>query len=326
MHPAFSVIFLTVFLGLGQGLFLALTTAEIYDFFDLLPAEPLPNFYIIGSAVSVVLLGLGLVSSFFHLGRPERAWRAASQWRTSWLSREVIILPAVMGIVFIYGALHFLDWNPVLIERGESQPVHLTLIVSAVGTFASFGLFVCTGMIYACIKFLREWHSPLTIINYVMLGGASGFVLAAALAAYFDPPLTAFYGGWAIILTVIAFVTRAASLIRNARLRPRSTPQTAIGVHHQKIVQKSQGAIGGSFNTREFFHHASPRLFKALRPIFLIAVFVIPVALTAIGVSLNMLLVLIAALLIQFIGLLVERWYFFAEANHPQNLYYQSIA
>ena len=35
---------------------------------------------------------------------------------------------------------------------------------------------------------------------------------------------------------------------------------------------------------------------------------------------------LAAAFLIQFAGLLAERWYFFAEANHPQNLYYRAIA
>ena len=33
-----------------------------------------------------------------------------------------------------------------------------------------------------------------------------------------------------------------------------------------------------------------------------------------------------AAFAIQFLGLLAERWYFFAEANHPQNLYYQAIS
>lgn len=326
MHPAFSVIFLTVFMGLGQGLFLALTTAEIYDFFGLLPAAPSPRFFVLGSALSVVLLVAGLVASFFHLGHPERAWRAAAQWRTSWLSREVLILPVVMAIVALYGLLYFVEFNPVLITRDGGAPVRLSLAVSAVGTLASFALFVCTAMIYACIKFLREWHSPLTVVNYMALGGASGFVLATALAAMFDPPLTGFYGGWALILTAVALITRSASLIRNARLRPKSTPQTAIGVHHVTINQKTQGAIGGSFNTREFFHGMPAAVIRSLRVIFLVAVFAVPALLVAIGTAFGLQAVLIAAIAVQFAGLLVERWYFFAEANHPQNIYYQSIA
>ena len=32
------------------------------------------------------------------------------------------------------------------------------------------------------------------------------------------------------------------------------------------------------------------------------------------------------AFLVQYAGLLAERWLFFADARHPQNLYYQSIA
>ncbi|MCW2306267.1 dimethyl sulfoxide reductase anchor subunit family protein [Rhodobium gokarnense] len=325
MHPAFSVIFLTVLAGLGQGLFLAMTTAEIYDFFELLPVDPAPVLYIVGSALAFLLLIGGLIASFFHLGRPERAWRAAAMWRTSWLSREVIIMPAVIGLVFIYGAIHYLDWNPVFLIREGAPPVRLSLLVGVVGTVFSFGLFVCTAMIYACLKFLQEWHSPLTVLNYILLGGASGFVLATALAAYFDPALTYFYGGWAIVLTVIAFVTRGASLIRNARLRPKSTPQTAIGVHHDRIVQRSMGALGGTFNTREFFHGAGAKLMKLLRPIFLTAVFVVPVILTAAGIFFYSLPILVAAVAVQVLGLLVERWYFFAEANHPQNIYYRTL-
>jgi DMSO reductase anchor subunit len=87
MHPAFSVIFLTTLIGAGQGLFLALVTGQVYSVANLLPPQDGANFYAAGSLVVLVLLALGLLSSFFHLGRPERAWRSAAKWRTSWLSR-----------------------------------------------------------------------------------------------------------------------------------------------------------------------------------------------------------------------------------------------
>ena len=107
MQPAFSVIFLTTLIGMGQGLFLALYTEQVYAVLNVVQKTSTDTIYGVGSAVSIILLILGLIASIFHLGRPERAWRAATMWRTSWLSREVIVLPAVMGLVFLYGLVHF---------------------------------------------------------------------------------------------------------------------------------------------------------------------------------------------------------------------------
>ena len=114
MHPAYSVIFLTTLIGAGQGLFLALYSAQLYSAVKLLPGQDPVQFYALGALVALVLLVLGLFASFFHLGRPERAWRAAAMWRTSWLSREVIALPAMMGLVAAWGLAHYTGWDPVL--------------------------------------------------------------------------------------------------------------------------------------------------------------------------------------------------------------------
>ena len=324
MHPAFSVIFLTTLIGAGQGLFLALFTAQTYAAFKLLPPPDAHAFYGQGSLLALLLLIAGLVASFFHLGHPERAWRAASQWRTSWLSREVIVLPAFMGVVFLYGLSHWFGWHPVLLTLPGELPVDPTAILGVVGTLLAFGLFLCTAMIYACLKFLAEWHSPLTVANYVFLGGASGFTLAAAFAAYAAPELVGFLAGWAAIITLLGLVSRMASLYRNCRLKPKSTLRTAIGVKHPKIVQKTQGFMGGSFNTREFFHGRTVAVLRGVKWFFLLAAFFIPLALLSTGTEARNLLPW--AFLVQYVGLLAERWYFFAQANHPQNLYYQSIA
>jgi sulfite dehydrogenase (quinone) subunit SoeC len=325
MRPDLSVLLLTTLIGAGQGLYLALVTVQIYALFGLLPAQDGRTFFAPGSAIAVVLLVAGLAASFFHLGRPERAWRAAARWRTSWLSREVIVLPGFIAFVFLYGAAHFLGYAPVLAELPSNIPIDATVVLGLVGTVFAFALFLCTGMIYAGLPFLREWASPLTVVNFTLMGGASGFTVAAAFAAWVAPVLTSFLAGWALILTTLALAGRLASLVRNAKLRPKSTLQTAIGVKHPNIVQKSQGFLGGSFNTREFFHGRSRQFVRSLRWLFPVAAFAIPAALLAAVVAGAAAVLLPVAAVVQYAGLLAERWFFFAEANHPQNLYYQAI-
>jgi len=167
------------------------------------------------------------------------------------------------------------------LDAGARHPVagpaiDLGIVIGVAGTLLAFALFVCTGMVYACVRFLAEWHTPLTLLNYTLLGGASGFMLAAGLATLAAPSLVGFLSGWAIVLTLLAAIGRLASLWRNARLRPRSTIQSAIGIKHPVVVQRSKGFMGGSFNTREFFHGvAAPRL-RLVKHVFLMLAFVVP--------------------------------------------------
>ena len=325
MRPAISIILLTTLIGAGQGLFLALYTGQLYSAFKLLPVQDPLHFYVVGSIFALGLLGIGLVSSFFHLGRPDRAWRAASQWRTSWMSREVIVLPAFMAAVAAWGLIHFSGWNPSFFTIRDSYEVDLTLVTGAIATILCFALFLCTGMIYACMKMLQEWATPLTVVNYTLFGCASGFMLATVFAARQVSDQTEFFGGWAIILTLIVLITRTMSLFRNERIRPKSTIQTAIGIRHAHIEQKAQGAMAGSFNTREYFHGASKRKYKNVKWAFLILVFPLPLLLVIAGLATNLWGLYLAAFLVQYIGLIMERWFFFAQANHPQNLYYQTV-
>jgi len=325
MHPAFSVIFLTTLIGVGQGLFLALYTGQLYSVIKVLPVQDSPGFYGYGSLLALVFLIAGLVASFFHLGHPERAWRAAAKWKTSWLSREVIVLPTFMATTFIYALIHISGWNPVLFSLSEEFIVDLSLLIGAINTMLAFSLFICTAMIYACIKFLQEWSTPLTVINYTLLGMASGFALSTAFAAFVESDLINFYGGWAIVLTVFAFITRSAALIRNSKIKYRSNLSTAIGIRHTNIKQKAQGSMGGSFNTREYFHGAKPLFFKNIKWLFLILVFIVPVLLLSGALATNMFILFALSFIVQYIGLIAERWFFFAQAKHPQNLYYQTI-
>jgi DMSO reductase anchor subunit len=326
MRPAISVILLTTLLGAGQGLFLAILTHQTYVLLGVLPPESAKGLYGPAAAAALALLVGGLVASFFHLGRPERAWRSAAMWRTSWLSREVIVLPALMGTVFLYGAAHLTGVNPVVARLPGGVAVDASMAIGVVGGVLSFALFVCTGMIYACLKFLREWHSPLTVANYILLGTASGFTAAAALAASLAPAEAPFFAGWALAFTLLGAASRVASLVRNARLRPVSTLQTAIGVRHPVIRQISQGFTAGSFNTHEFFHGQARSLVRSVKWIFLVLAFALPAVLLAASLAGGSGAALAAAILVQMAGLMAERWFFFAEANHPQNLYYQAVA
>ena len=313
MQPAFSVIFLTTLIGAAQGLFLALYGTEVAGFGSLAP-DVGQRFLILGSLVALVLTGLGLIASFFHLGHPERAWRSAAMWRTSWLSREVIALPLFMAALFVYGGSHLLGLSG-------------TLLIGAIVVVLCLSLFVCTAMIYASVRFLQEWASALTLVNYFLLGCASGLTLATALAAILGlVDLANSYAWGAGALTVFAFFTRSASLLRNARLKPKSTLQSAIGIKHPRIVQKAQGFMGGSFNTREFFHGRSAEMLRSVKWFFLLMVFPLPLLFLALGVNAVSVAALLMAFVIQYLGLLAERWFFFAQANHPQNLYYQTIS
>ena len=175
MHPAFSVILLTTLTGVGQGLFLALYAAEIGSALDALPPQS-HTFFAYGAIIAAAFLVAGLLASFFHLGRPERAWRAAACWKTSWLSREVIALPLFIVTTIAYGAMHYSGYGG-------------TLVAGMVGVFVCIALFVCTAMIYACIRFLQEWATPLTVVNFTVLGCASGCTFAAAYAIVAAPAL-----------------------------------------------------------------------------------------------------------------------------------------
>lgn len=323
MKPAISVIFLTTLIGAGQGLFLAYYSADWFVLLNVLEAAQLDNSSL-AAGLSLVLLLLGLVASFFHLGHPERAWRAAAMWRTSWLSREVIALPAAMAMILTYGLIKFSGIDAPLFMLGDI-PILYSTAAGFGAVLAILALFLCTSMIYACLKFLRQWHSPLTVLNFFFMGCASGFTLAAVLSVYGKDGYFAYFSGMAIAFTLLALTTRFTSLLRNRRLRSPSTLQSAIGVHHPTIRQLAQGAMGGSFNTRAFIHSYGPAVVRLARRYFLIAGFLLPLALL-IASSESSLLLIWLAFLLQFSGLLTERWYFFIEAEHPQNVYYQMIS
>ncbi len=322
MHPAFSVIFLTTLIGVGQGLFIALYTGEVYGFVSIDSNSNPAQMMLMGALLVIVLMVLGLFASVFHLGRPERAWRAVTQWRTSWLSRELIVLLVFTAMAALWWFIRLLDSNPLLTVLGGME-IHLNLIVGLIATILALLLYVCTAMVYVAIKCIQEWDTPLTVINYLLLGLTSGFTLATALASHFQNPITVFYAVWSIIFILAAAGSTMFSHYRNVRVKRKSSASSALGVRFLRIHQISQGVRDGSFNTREFYLHASLQFMLLIKKFFPIATFVLPFFLVIFGWVDGSTKMLIAAVLIQYLGLLAERWFFFAQVNHPQNVYHQ---
>src|SRR5438270_12798662 len=154
MHPALSIVFFTTASGAGFALLLLLGLAVPLG---LLPESS--GFGFVALATAFVLAAAGLVSSVFHLGRPERAWRAFSQWRSSWLSREGVMSLAT----FVPAAVFGIGWIFFGVTDGVIGLLGIIAAVCAAVTIA------CTGMIYASLKPIRQWHNGWVVPNYFML-------------------------------------------------------------------------------------------------------------------------------------------------------------
>ncbi len=312
MNPSWSIVVFTTLAGSAQGLVVVLALAVLSG------AAPQPGFTLMALVVALLGLLASLGAAFLHLGRPARAWRAVAMWRTSWMSREVIALPAFMAVAA--------GWALAL---WAGAPAGLQALLAVAALLLSAVLWLCTGMVYACLRMVQEWAHPLTVLNYTLMGLASGSVLAGTLAAVGGQEAFAVgLQAWALGLTLVAWAARALALLRNERLVPRSTPQSATGLKGQRVVQLSMGFTGGSHNTQEFFHHTAPQSFRLVKPLFLLLAFKLPtlLLLMAWAGAWSGVVPWTLALLLQSLGLLAERWFFFAQARHPQNLYYQAVA
>ena len=317
MHPSFSLILFTSMAGMAQGAIVSL--AVLNSGSDQLPSELL-NVYLF-PLILALLIG-GLLASTFHLGHPERAWRAIMMWRTSWLSREVLVLPAFIALTAL---AYYFSWQ-------ASVPNWLWLLLS----IAALALWVCTAMIYQCIRFIQEWAHPATMVNFIALGMSSGwFLLMAVLTlwsilqpnqAVVTSSNIAGVAGFTGFLILLSLSFKLWIWKRNRGLKPKSNLQSATGIKTGFVRQISMGMMGGSFNTREFFHQQSSFFVANVRKIAFFGTYLLPVLLLTIVVSNGTLSVLVIAFVVHCVGLMAERWLFFAEANHPQNLYYQRIS
>lgn len=309
MHPARSVIFFTVMSGAGFGL---LTMLGLAPLFGLVPAGGFGwTAFILAYALAIS----GLISSTFHLGHPERAWRALTQWRSSWLSREGVLAIATTGIGGIY-AIGLLFLGQAWIVLGI-----VTAALCLVTVYA-------TSMIYGVLKTVDRWHSPLTPASYIAFSMAGGALLLTLLAVQFgmlDDGARNTMLAIVLVLFGVAWMIKIAWWQRGDREPARSTPETATGLGSIGRVRLHESPHSGSnYLLKEMVFEIGRRHAAKLRVIAVVLGGFVPALLIALAtITPGAVLLLLLAAIVHIAGLFVERWLFFAEARHAVALYYQ---
>jgi DMSO reductase anchor subunit len=308
MHPAFSVIFFTVISGLGYGLWVALGARLLYGY------ETSPGVTLLALGLGGVLVAAGLCSSLLHLGQPQRAWRAFSQWRTSWLSREGVaavasFVPAV--------ALAWATWRgaPPLVVRGLA----LALVLAAVATT------LCTAMIYASLKPVPAWRHRSVPLVYVLVAGYTGGLAFAALRAIAGATITNDIGALGMLVAVALWAIKR--LYWRDVDAPLPLPRAAaLGLPHDRTVRVFERPhTEANYLLKEMGHVLARRHATRLRTLASLLLAGVP-ALALLPVwflpHVDAAPFLVAASLSALLGAFVERWLFFAEAKHLVTLYY----
>ena len=309
MHPAFSVVFFTTATGAGYGL---LALLGLLGGFGVIQ----PDFWLglVGMALALGLIAAGLLSSTSHLGRPERAWRAFSQWRSSWLSREGVASVAT----FIPAGLFGIGW--VLLGKNGVW-VAVAGLLAAIGAAAT----VCTtGMIYASLKPIAQWHSRYTLPAYLIFAGMTGSVLLNALLQGFGVGSAAVLIA-ALLATLAGWGWKFATWRYNDRLEIPTTANTATGLAGGTVRSIEWPHTEENYLLKEMGFRIARKHAATLRRITQALAFATPAILLAIALALPWAFAAAAsvlAALLQFAGMLVERWLFFAEAKHTVTLYY----
>ena len=306
MHPAFSVIFFTVSSGAGFGLFALLYLADLFDLGGALPVEQ----KLIAGVLALVLVGAGLMSSMFHLANPKNAWRAFSRYRTSWLSREGVFAMVFFPFAMIYLVL---TWLQLPALEG------VRLVAGGLGAVLAWITIFSTGMIYGCLKTIRQWNSPLVPANYLALGHFTGALILLAIASQGNVAL----GGY--IALVMALLVAAAALkaiyyFWIANPGTGSTIQTATGFTRGKVRLLDTGHTHGTFLTQEFGFQIARKYALLLKSLVFVMGFLVPALLLTLGQNISF--GIYAAVAIALLGMVAERWLFFAEARHVVNLYH----
>ena len=310
MHPAFSVIAFTVSSGAGFGLFMLLVMAHVFGFVSLERSTIMA-----GTMLAIFLITAGLISSTTHLANPKNAWRAFFRFRTSWLSRE-----GVFAVLFYPFALLYL-LGVFLSDTGNIG--FLTKLMGLFGVMLSFATLFSQGMIYGCLKTIKQWNTPLTPTNYILLAFATGALLFNLVLALYGHASLGMMGGITLGLIFIATVAKSIYYFW-IRTPSASSINTATGFARGKVRLLDVGHTAGTFLTEEFGYKTPQGRINLFKVLVFVCGFFVPFLLTTLMVVSAEAAVFSAllAFVIAMVGISLERWLFFAEANHVVNLYH----
>jgi len=307
VRPAASVLLLTTLTGFGYGL---LAWVGAYAALGLLSTKP---WFALGAiALALLLASLGLIASTLHLGRRERAWRAFSQWRSSWLSREGVAAVLTYPVAIAFAAAVYRDGSGVAARA-------LGIAAAAASLITVF----CTSMIYASLKPIRQWHNAHTAPDYLIYALFSGAVLLALLhAAVFGTPGAA--AAACVACAAVALIAKGLYWRHIDAQTTLATLASAIGLPKGTEAKPLDAPhFTENYVLREMGFTIARRHSAKLRRISLVTGFAAPLGFSLIaGLSWLPRTATAAALACAVVGLFAERWLFFAEATHVAALYY----
>ncbi|MBI4686301.1 MAG: dimethyl sulfoxide reductase anchor subunit [Nitrospirae bacterium] len=306
-----SLVLLLSLAGVGQGIFIFLVLLDL--FFQLAGGMPLSIAYTSGGIV-LISTGIGMAASTLHLGNPQRSWRAVFRWQSSWLSREALFMGAFMGVAAMYFASFFLDIHGVL-----------RLGIGFIGIAAAMGLYVSSAMLYAKIRFIKEWANPFAVADFILLGLLSGGSVVFSILQYHGFIFLLF--NYLLLLIGITSLTLKIFTYRfNANIYMPVGARHALGINNPDIKLISTGSSYEYYNTKEFFYPVKKEdvNMQRLSVILLLAVSVILWGLiNAVPQGENNFILSISATILIISGRIIERRLFFIQGNHIQNLYYE---
>jgi sulfite dehydrogenase (quinone) subunit SoeC len=306
MHPALSIIFFSTASGAGFGLLLLTGIAAPLG---LVPQNA--GFGFASLAVAAALAVAGLSSSTLHLGRPERAWRAFSQWRTSWLSREGVF----SVLTFVPAAIFGIGW--VLLGRTTGFVGLCGILAAALAAVT----IICTGMIYASLKPISQWHNGWVVPNYLVLGLMAGLLLLDLIVRFWAQPVG--IPAMTLIVVVLAwwFKERYWRFIDTGAAPSSISSATGLG-RRGKVRLLEPPNTEENYLLKEMGFQIARKHRLRLRLIARITAFIVPLLATLLALAAASTLAAVIAVLSAALGLVVERWLFFAEAKHTVMLYY----
>ncbi len=300
MHPAPSIVLFTVLtgLGLGQMAWLGL---------GLGPDDGL--FRWLACALALGLAGAGGLFSTGHLGRRENAWRAFSQWRSSWLSREACLMVAAMAAFGLYAAIWCL---------GGVRLWGLGLAASAL----SVATIHSTAMIYAQLKTVPRWSATPTPALFLVTGLTGGLLATGAVAGLVGVAVAAWWVALALAVAASVAVWWQTSAAGSVRGSQGSSVESATGLGFMGRVRNFEAPhTGSNYLLKEMAYEVGRRRAFELRRLGAVLGYLAPLILALLWLILGGWLMALA-LAAHVAGMLALRWLFFAEAEHVQALYY----
>ena len=305
MDPPASVIVFTVCSGAGYGLMILTAVAAPLGLFGARADLVAP-----AAGLALAAIVMGLLSSALHLGRPLRAWRAITQWRSSWLAREGVAALAGLAPAALFAGLSWAGLWPALATIAGLAAAALALVT-----------IFCTARIYASLVPVARWRSRWTAPVYFALAFLSGALMLASLAGSRATGLAAFE--WVAAPAILAGWASKSLYWRDQPDEgfARATGLEALG--RTRVLWAQDGA--STFVHREMLRSLAPERARRLRLAVHVALFALPLALTAaalLGPPSANAPAIWAATISAGVGIGVERWLFFAEARHASRVFY----